>query len=303
MKSRIIKILENIVGEDNNQLENVNSNVEEILYSILYGIEYTKKPKSRIEELLLAIKNDGTLPDIPILSTAEEALKAKILGDNSIHIHNYFEYLISRWLGMASGKGYKTVTGKSVTISDNDAPIIADYDITFTPLVQNGCFVDYSIITIMVNEVPFMIYAINDGIYTPVCSGRYDDASEKFYIDKKYYRFDRVDSETNDWFYSKKMKIDNYNPSERIVFNTPVYYKVISDPDGNTRIAIRSADITTIDEMNDFLVDNVVEMLVPLQTEIELYEAEVGVIELAVGEDNSIVCSDGASISIKYAIE
>lgn len=59
-KSRIEKILENLLGE-NNVIEPPIGRDEKILYSILNNTEYTEPPESAFEELLLAIKT-GNVP-------------------------------------------------------------------------------------------------------------------------------------------------------------------------------------------------------------------------------------------------
>lgn len=91
-KSRIEKILENLLGE-NNVIEPPIGRDEKILYSILNDTEYTDPPHSIFEDLLLSIKT-GNVPRTAYvysnLSRDEKILFCKING------REYFDHPVSR---------------------------------------------------------------------------------------------------------------------------------------------------------------------------------------------------------------
>lgn len=128
-KSRIEKILENLLGE-NNVIEPPIGRDEKILYSILNDLEYTDPPHSIFEDLLLAIKNGS--------STETEYVYDNLVRDEKILFcklnrreyfeppHSRLERLLIKWLYLDL---YLNIDGvPPFTFVSNGSPII-DYTI------------------------------------------------------------------------------------------------------------------------------------------------------------------------------
>lgn len=128
-KSRIEKILENLLGGDN-VIEPPIGRDEKILYSILNDTEYTDTPHSIFEDLLIAIKT-GNVPRTAYvysnLSRDEKILFCKL---NRLEYfeppHSRLERLLIRWLYLDL---YLNIEGvPPFTFISNGSPII-DYTI------------------------------------------------------------------------------------------------------------------------------------------------------------------------------
>lgn len=128
-KSRIEKILENLLGE-NNVIEPPIGRDEKILYSILNDLEYTEPPHSIFEELLLAIKNNSPLEteyDYNYLTRDEKILFCKLNRREYFEPpHSRLEKLLIKWLYLDL---YLNIDGiPPFTFISNGSPII-DYTI------------------------------------------------------------------------------------------------------------------------------------------------------------------------------
>jgi hypothetical protein len=136
-KSRIEKILENLLGE-NNVIEPPIGRDEKILYSILNDLEYTEPPHSIFEDFLLAIKNGSTTEaEYPYiyLTRDEKILFCKL---NRLEYfeppHSRLERLLIKWLYLDL---YLNIDGvPPFTFTSNGSPII-DYTI-YANTVQSG---------------------------------------------------------------------------------------------------------------------------------------------------------------------
>lgn len=128
-KSRIEKILENLLGE-NNVIEPPIGRDEKILYSILNDLEYTEPPHSVFEDLLISIKNSSAT-EVEYyynnLSRDEKILFCKL---NRLEYfeppHSRLEKLLIKWLYLDL---YLNIDGvPPFTFISNGSPII-DYTI------------------------------------------------------------------------------------------------------------------------------------------------------------------------------
>ena len=136
-KSRIEKILENLLGE-NNVIEPPIGRDEKILYSILNDLEYTDPPHSIFEDLLLAIKT-GNVPRTAYvydnLTRDEKILFCKLNRREYFEPpHSRLERLLIKWLYLDL---YLNIDGVPPFIfASNGSPII-DYIISGNT-VQSG---------------------------------------------------------------------------------------------------------------------------------------------------------------------
>lgn len=126
-KSRIEKILENLLGE-NDVIEPPIGRDEKILYSILNDLEYTDPPHSIFEDLLLAIKT-GNVPRTAYaydnLTRDEKILFCKLNRREYFEPpHSRLERLLIKWLYLDL---YLNIDGvPPFTFVSNGSPIV-DY--------------------------------------------------------------------------------------------------------------------------------------------------------------------------------